>query len=128
MSRCISFTLASVLWSSAAMAGGPQLVTKTVLVPQTTYKTITVPGVACKPEPRQATVNVCKLVPETHMVNCLKTVVTPQTKTWTQTYTDRRLTFQDVPRQVTVMVPHREQRQGVRTVCKPIATQVMQTV
>jgi hypothetical protein len=120
--------LAALVTASPLFAGPPQLVTQTVMVPQVTYKTITVQGMACKPEPRQTTVNVCRMVPETHLVNCMKTVVTPQTKSWTQTYTDCHMTFTDVPREVTVMVPHREQRQGVRTVCKPVAQQVMQTV
>jgi hypothetical protein len=106
----------------------PQVVTQTVMVPQTTYKTITVQGLACKPELRQATIMACRLVPETTMVNCLKTVMEPQRRTWTESYTACRMTFETAQQQVTVMVPHRELRQGVRTVCKPVATQVMQTV
>ena len=106
----------------------PQLVTKTVMVPQTTYQTITVQGMACKPEVRQITVNACRLVPETTMVNCLKTICVPQQKTWTENYTVCHMTFDTAQKQVTVMVPHRELRQGVRTVCQPIPTQVMHTV
>jgi hypothetical protein len=106
----------------------PQLVTKTIMVPQTTYKTITVQGMACKPEIRQTTVMACRLVPETAMVNCLKMVVEPQTRTWTETYTACTMTYETAQKQITVMVPHRELRQGVRTVCKPVETQVMKTV
>src|SRR5438045_1590033 len=59
----------------AAAACGPQTVTCTVMVPQTTFKTVTVPGVVCKPEMRQQNVTVCRMVPETQMVNCSTTVV-----------------------------------------------------
>jgi hypothetical protein len=38
------------------------------------------------------------------------------------------MTFDTAQQQITVMVPHRELRQGVRSVCKPVPTQVMQTV
>src|SRR5262245_5224935 len=113
---------------AACVDCAPQYVTKTVMVPQTTYKTITVQCMACKPEARQMTVNTCRLVPETTMVNCVKTICVPQQKTWVENYTVCHMTFEAAQKQVTVMVPHRELRQGVRTVCKPVATQVMQSV
>jgi hypothetical protein len=43
-------------------------------------------------------------------------------------YTDCRLTYETVSRQITVDVPHTETRQGTRTVCKPVAAQEMRTV
>jgi hypothetical protein len=126
--------LAALLVAPPAFGAGPveqlppQVVTKTVMVPQVTYKTIAVPGYACKPEVRQATVQACRLVPETKMVSALRTVVEPQRRTWTEHYTACRMTFETVERQVTDMVPHRELRQGVRTVCKPVQAQAMKTV
>ena len=96
--------------------------------PPPAYKTITVQDVVCKPEVRQMTVQACRLVPETRMVNCVKTVMVPERKTWTENYTVCRMTFETVQRDITVMVPHREVRQGVRTVCRPIPTQVMKKV
>jgi hypothetical protein len=118
----------SVHGGGPVVAEGPQVITKTVLVPQVAYKTIAVPGYACKPEVRQATVQACRLVPETKMVTALRTVVEPQRKTWTEHYTACRMTFETVERQVTQMVPHRQLRQGVRTVCKLVQAQAMQTV
>jgi hypothetical protein len=142
-SRLATFALfiaALALACSAACAGHhgpacgcvqcapPQLVTQTVMVPQVAYKTITVQAMACKPEVRQATVMACRLVPETNLVNCQKTVVEWQRRSWTENYTACRMTYETAQQQVTVMVPHRELRQGVRTVCKPVAAQVMQTI
>jgi hypothetical protein len=104
------------------------MTTMTVMVPQVTYKTITVPAVVCQPEVRQQTINVCRLVPETTMVTCNTTVMVPERRTSTQTFNVCRMTFESVTTPVTVMVPHTEVRQGTRTVCKPVAVQVTQTV
>jgi hypothetical protein len=125
-----SALLALSAFARLAVAGGPVCADGCgpVVVPQVTYKTITVQTMACKPETRQATVMACRLVPETKVVDCLKLVVEHQRRTWTENYTACRMEFDTVQKQVTVMVPHRELRQGVRTVCKPVATQVMQTV
>lgn len=106
----------------------PQAVTCTVMVPQLSYKTITVPDVVCQPEQRQQNVTVCRMVPETQMVSCTSTVVVPERRTTQQTFTACRLTVENVARQVTVMVPQMETRQGTRTVCQPVAVQEMQTV
>ena len=127
--------LASLLTGRFASAGGPapeacvpQVVTKTIMVPQVTYKTITVPTMVCRPEVRQTTVKVCKLLPETKDVACHMTVMVPEERKQTVAYTECRMTFEDVVRNVTVMVPHTETRQGVRTVCKPVQVQEMQTI
>jgi hypothetical protein len=105
-----------------------QYMTRTVMVPQTTYKTFTVPDVVCKPEVRQQTVSVCRMVPETQMVNHVETVMVPERRTATQPYTVCRMEYQTVQKPVTVMVPQMETRQGVRTVCKPVAVQETRTV
>lgn len=112
----------------AAAACAPQTVTCTVMVPQTTYKTVTVPSVQFTPEQRQQNVTVCRMVPETQMVNCTSTVVVPERRTAQKTFTTCRLTFETASREVTVMVPQMEKRQGTRTVCQPVAVQEMQTV
>ncbi len=129
---CLPVALAYgfLLTGSAAAANqdGKPAPQQAPLPPPPAYKTITVQDVVCKPEVRQVTVAACRLVPETKVVNCVKTVVVPQRKTWTENYMACRMTFETVERDVTVMVPHREVRQGVRTVCKPIPTQVMKTV
>jgi len=106
----------------------PQVVTKTIMVPHTTYKTITVPDVVCKPELRQKTVTVCRSIPETTFETCVETVMVPQTQFKTVNYTACRMEFDTVTRPMTVMTSHAEVRQGTRTVCKPVQTQEMRTV
>jgi YTV len=107
---------------------GPQYVTCTIMVPQTTYKTITVPAVICRPETRQQNVTVCRMVPETQMVTCKSTICVPEQRTATQNYTVCRMVPETVSRQITVMVPQTETRQGTRTVCRPVAVQETRTV
>src|SRR5262245_56643162 len=129
---------ASLLTKTSATAAGPETqapaataprtVTKTIMVPQVTYKTMIVPTIVCRPEARRMTVKVCRLVPETKEVTCHQTVMVPQERKQTVAYTECHMTYEDVVRNVTVMVPHTETRQGVRTVCKPVQAQEMQTV
>ncbi len=109
-------------------ACGPQTVTCTVMVPHTTYKQITVSETVCQPELRQKTIQVCRMVPETQMVSFTETVMVPERRTKMESFTSCRLTVENVARQIQVMVPHVETRQGMRTVCKPIAVQQMVTV
>jgi YTV len=106
----------------------PHVVTCTVMVPQMSYKTVTVPDVVCRPEVRQKHVNVCRMVPETHMVRCVETICVPEQRTATQQYTVCRMAFETVSKQITVMVPQTETRQGVRTVCKSVPVQESYTV
>ena len=109
-------------------ACGPQVVTCTVMVPQMSYKTITVADVVCRPEVRQKNMTVCRMVPETTLVNRVETIVVPEQRKTTQTYTECRMTYETVQRQVTVMKPHFETRQATRTVCKPVMVQETRTV
>lgn len=113
---------------SKEVPAAPQVVTCTIMVPQMTYKTVTVPDVVCRPETRQKNVSVCRLVPETTMVTKIDTVVVPERRTTTRPETVCRMTYETVSKQITVMVPRTEMRQGTRTVCKPVAVQEMQTV
>jgi hypothetical protein len=121
-------TLPAPTQAPAKAAPTTQVITKTVMVPQMTYKTFTVPDVVCRPEVHQKTVQVCRLVPETTMATCRMCVLVPEQRRKTVTYTACRMTFEDVVSNVTVMVPHREVKQATRTVCKPVETQEMQTV
>jgi hypothetical protein len=148
MRGSLGFTLSSVFVVAAsllierpALAGGPaptavqapatcapQVITKTIMVPQVTYKTMTVKAMVCRPEARQTTVKVCKLIPETKTATCQLTVMVPEQRKQTVAYTECHMTYEDVTRNVTVMVPHTETKQAVRTVCKPVQAQEMRTV
>jgi hypothetical protein len=147
MSRIIGFALWSIVAVAASVAGidaavagggvatggapvacGQQLVTKTVMVPHMTYKTMTVPCVVYRPQVRQATVNVARKIAETQMVVCRQTVLVPEKRTKEVNYTVCRMAYEDVTSNVTVMVPQSETRQGTRTVCKPVQVQETATV
>lgn len=106
----------------------PAVCTQTIMVPQTTYKTMTVVDVVCKPVVRQREVTACRMVPQTEMATCRMTVMVPERRTRAVSYTACRMTYADVPRSVTVMVPHKEVRQATRTVCKLVQTQVTKSV
>jgi hypothetical protein len=106
----------------------PQTVTCTVMMPQVSYKTVTVPAVQMRPEQRQQEITVCRMVPETQMMSCTATVMVPEQRTAQQTFNVCRMTFETAQRQVTVMVPRMETRVGTRTVCKPVAVQTTQTI
>jgi len=106
----------------------PQTVTCTVMVPQVSYKTVTVPAVQLRPEQRQQEITVCRMMPETQMVSCTATVMVPEQRTTQQTFNVCRMTYETAQRQVTVMVPRMETRVGTRTVCKPVAVQTTRTV
>jgi hypothetical protein len=134
----IALAAASVAGGVTALAGegvgytgpacGPQIVTKTIMVPHVSYKTMTVPCVAYRPEVRQATVNVPRRVAETNLVMCRQTVLVPEQRTKEVTFTACLMTYEDVTANITVMVPQTEVRQGTRTVCKPVQVQTTQTV
>lgn len=109
-------------------ACGPQIVYRTVMVPQTTYTTMTVPAVVYRPEVRQQTVNVPRCVPYTEMRTVRQTVIVPEQRTQQVSYTECHMTYQDVTSNVTVMVPQMETRQGKRMVCRPIQVQETRTV
>ena len=65
-----------------AAPAAPQVITCTVMVPQITYKTITVPDIVCRPETRQKNVSFCRLVPETTMVTKTDTIVVPEQRSY----------------------------------------------
>jgi len=106
----------------------PQTVTKTILVPHTQYKTMTVSAVVCKPVVRQKTIPVTRLIPETTMVTRMVPVVTPAARTRVESYQICHMNFETVNDTVTIQVPHTEMRQGTRTVCRSVTETVMRTV
>src|SRR5688572_30357964 len=60
------------------------VVTRTIMVPQTTYKTISVSDVEMRPVTRTRTVPVTRLVPETQTVMRLVTIEVPVQRTRTE--------------------------------------------
>ena len=113
---------------SKSPRAAPQVVTKTIYVPHVTYKSITVTDYVCTQVPRQRTVHVTRMVPETRMVVRRFPVVTPQTRTAIQSYMVCHMDYEKVQGTTTVCVPYTEMRQGVRTVCNMVKETVMQTV
>jgi hypothetical protein len=109
-------------------AQAPAACTQTIMVPQMTYKTMTVMQTVCKPVVRQQTVTACRLVPQTETAMCRTTVMVPEQRTRPICYTAHRLTFEDVTRDVTVMVSHKEVQQTTRTICKLVETQATRAV
>jgi len=109
-------------------ACAPRTVTCTIMVPHTTYKTVMISETVCKPELRQKTIQVSRMIPETHMVSCVQTVVVPERRTKMETFTACRLTVENLTKQIQVMVPHVETRQGVKTVCTQVPVQETVTV
>jgi len=106
----------------------PVEATRTIMVPD--VRTRTVEYQVCKPvwreESREYTVSVpyteeregmrqvCEWVPET----VTRTVMVPETRTRTVEYTVNRTVWHEKTVEYTVSVPHREERQGVRRVCR----------
>ena len=106
----------------------PQWVTKTLLVPEKYYEMQSVPVTVCRPEVREETVTVMRRVNEVRPVRLVSTIKESRTEMRTVTYPVRIPTWRTITRQVPVMVPHTEMRQGVRTVAKPVSETVVQTV
>lgn len=106
----------------------PQVVTKTIMVPQTTYKTMTVSDVVCKPELRQKMVTCTRMIPETTMVTRPIPVVTLEPRTRIESYRVCHMSYETVTETIQVPVPHTEMRQGVKTVAKPVYATEMRTV
>ncbi|MEX2173768.1 MAG: hypothetical protein WD872_05355 [Pirellulaceae bacterium] len=104
----------------------PRVVTETIMVPHVDYKTMTVRDVVCKPEVRQRTIQVTRMVSETTMVSRPYTVMVPVQRVRTEHYTVCRLEYEEIADSETIAVPYTEMRQGVRTVCQPVlATEYM---
>jgi hypothetical protein len=98
------------------------------MVPQTYYETVTVPITICRPEVRSQTVTVMRRIPEVRAVRLVSTVMETRTEMRTVNYPVSIPTWRMVARQVPVMVPYTQMRQGVRTVARPVQETVMHTV
>jgi hypothetical protein len=98
------------------------------MVPETYYETQSVPVTVCRPQYHDETVTVMRRVPEVRQVRVVCTVMESKTEMRTINYPVSIPTWRTVTRQVPVMVPYTEVRQGVRTVARPVQETVMQTV
>src|SRR5262245_6046423 len=143
MSRTLRFhwaasNLAGALIGTIALAGGPgeakyspvqapqasaetapQVVTRTVMVPETTYQTVTQQQVVCRPVVRQKTVPVTRVIPEAQTVSKLVTVQVPEQRTRTETYFVSVPVPRELERSFTVMVPEERTRTETFTVLVP---------
>lgn len=106
----------------------PQTVTKTIMVPHTEYRTMTVRHTVCKPVVHQKTVPVTCMIPETAVVTRTVPIVRPEARVKTVTYQVCHMNYEVVNETITVQVPHTEMRQGTRTICRPVTETVMRTV
>ncbi len=105
-----------------------QYVEKTVLVPQMVLETRKVKMIECRPEVREETVMVHRLVPETKAVQRECVVMVPETRTRTETCLVPRLVWKTATKEVTVMVARTKRVQGTRRVCKLMPVQEMRTI
>jgi hypothetical protein len=111
-----------------APAPEPVTVTKTIMVPQMVYEAMTISVPVYKPVTRTRMVTVYRNVPQTREVKRTFTeyVNVPQTRT--ETYVSVTPTWKDVTKDVTVMVPSVESREGTRRVCKLVMATENRTV
>lgn len=106
----------------------PQMVEKTVMVPQMVTETRTVNVTKYREETRERTYTVHRKVMETNAVEREYTVMVPEQRTKTVTYAVRKPVYETKTAEYTVRVPHQEVRQGVRSVCHMVPTQETRTV
>jgi hypothetical protein len=103
-------------------------VEKTILCPTWVREKRLVTVTECRPETRERTDTVCRLVPETRQVERQCTVMVPQVQKRVEPYTVCKPVWREERREYTVMVPHTEMRQGTRRVCRMVAVQQTRTV
>ena len=95
-------------------------VERTIYVPSVTYETRVVPYTACRPEIRERTVMVPKMIPESRQVERHYTVMKPVYSTNTVSYTVNKPVTTYVDQTYCVQIPYRETRQETRTVCRQV--------
>lgn len=95
-----------------------QYVEKTVLCPTYVTEQRKIRTVECRPEIRERKVVEYRQVCETKMVERTSTVMVPERRTKTVECVVNVPVWKDVTKEYTVMVPHREKREGTRKVCK----------
>lgn len=106
----------------------PPFRTTTVLVPRITYQTETVPVLALQPRVVPQTVTMVRDVPEVRTVTRQVPELVPEERTFTETYTECRMAHEDVSREVVVMQPRVEERDGVRSMARPAFVQETRTI
>ena len=152
---CSTCATAPVCTPAAPCHVEPQMVEKTVMVPQWGTETRTVTVTEYVREPHTRTVNVSRRVPRVEQITKEMTVMVPVTKTKDVTetayvphYRDVTKEFQvrvpkfrtveqqvtamvpswkEVPRQYTAMVSEPQQKTGVRSVCRMVPEVVQKT-
>jgi hypothetical protein len=134
----------------------PQMVTRTIYVPEYTTEKRVVRETVCKPVQKERVVTVMQCVPETKMVEQAYTAIEKRQQTRTVRYTVQKPVFETQTRQIQVQVPvwetkqvdyqvsvpvrrevektfvvnvpYQEQRQGTKTVCRMVPVKEMRTV
>lgn len=106
----------------------PQMVERTIMVPQMSLETRTVMVPEYRYEQRQKTISVPQFIPKQVTVTRAYTVMIPREVTRTVTYYVRKPVFKDVEVAYTVCVPHVETQTVTRRVCMSIPTPKTHTV
>jgi hypothetical protein len=106
----------------------PPACTKTVLVPRITYRSEAVSVLALQPRVVPQTVTMVRDVPEVRTVTRQVPELVPEERTFTETYTECRMAYEDVSREVVVMQPRVEERDGVRSMARPAFVQETRTI
>jgi hypothetical protein len=97
-----------------------QVIQKTVMVPEWTTEKRMVNVTECRPEERQRTCTVYKQVREVKQVEREYTVMVPEQRTHTVSYTVCKPVWETQTCEYTVMVPQQKTRTETYTVCKPV--------
>ena len=108
--------------------GGYQLVERTVQVPTMVTERRVVHVTVCRPEVRERTVNVQRLIPEMHKVRDFYTLMVPRTETRLETCRVAVPVWREVVQEMTVQVPTQELRKGTRHICRPVQVQETRSV
>jgi hypothetical protein len=106
----------------------PQMVQRTILVPQYTTEKRVIRDVVCEPVQRQRVVQYMECVPETRTIEQEYTALERRQQTRTVRYTVRKPVFETQTREVQVNVPVWETRQQTYQVQVPVRRQVAQNV
>lgn len=105
----------------------PQMVTRTIYVPEYTTEKRVVRETVCKPVQKERIVTVMECVPETKMVEQCYTAIEKRQQTRTVRYTVQKPVFETQTRQVQVQVPVWETKQVDYQVSVPVRREVEKT-
>lgn len=109
-------------------AAPPEMVERTIMVPQMTTETRTVCVTEYAREQREKTITVIERVPKQETVTRQITVMVPKQVTKTVSYQVCKPVFTEEEITYTQCVPHVVTKTGTRKVCKVMATQKTRTV